>query len=241
MFLYAKRFRADFLFLHETHSTANEVNFWRSQWGNDIWLSHGSEHSAGVGTLKCNFTGNILHSDIDINGHFVCQVIDFNKIILIVTNVYGYNTKVGNENLFDTIEQKLLIWLNKFPNAFLLMGGDFNVALDNALDRWLSRQNNNETCHLKLFMQRFDLINIWREKFPTDRVYTWSNKTGSSQSRIDYWLNIEFVVSVEIYDWVVISESLDLNEKKQKTAVVGKHSSHFLQQIQLRLHHHKGT
>ncbi len=130
-----ERFNADFLFLQETHSTANEVNFWRSQWGNDIWLSHGSEHSAGVGTLKCNFTGNILHSDTDINGHFVCQVIDFNKIILNVINVYGYNTKVGNENLFDTIEQKLLIWLNKFPNAFLLMGGDFNVALDNALDR----------------------------------------------------------------------------------------------------------
>lgn len=138
LFLYGKKFKADFLFLQETHSTANEVNFWRSQWGNDIWLSHGSEHSAGVGTLKCNFTGNILHSDIDINGHFVCQVIDFNKIVLIITNVYGYNTKVGNESLFDTIEQKLLIWLNKFPNALLLIGGDFNVALDNALDRWPS-------------------------------------------------------------------------------------------------------
>ena len=117
-----------FLFFQETHSTANEVKFWRSQWGNDIWLSHGSEHSAGVGTLKCNFTGNILYSDIDINGNFVCQVIDFNRIILIVTNVYGYNSKAENEILFDNIEQKLLIWLDKFPNAFLLVGGDFNVV-----------------------------------------------------------------------------------------------------------------
>ena len=165
----------------------HEVKFWRSQWGNDIWLSHGSEHSAGVGTLKCNFTGNILYSDIDINGNFVCQVIDFNRIILIVTNVYGYNSKAENEILFDNIEQKLLIWLDKFPNAFLLVGGDFNVAL-NVLDRWPSRQNSHVNCYLKLFMQRFDLIDIWREKFPTDRMYTWSNKTGSSQSRIDYWL-----------------------------------------------------
>lgn len=180
LFLYAKQFKADFFFFQETHSTANEVNFWRSQWGNDIWLSHGSEHAAGVGTMKNNFTGNILHSDIDVKGHYICQVIDFNKIILIITNIYGYNTKIENEDLLDTIEQMLLIWLDKFPNACLLVGGDFNTAPDNVLDRRPLRQNTNLNSYLKLFMQIFDLIDIWREKFPTDRVYTWSNKTGSS-------------------------------------------------------------
>lgn len=118
----------------------------------------------------------------------ICQVIDFNKIVLIITNIYGYDTKVENEDLLDTIEKKLLIWLDKFPNACLLVGRDLNIALDNVLDRWPSRQNTNLNSYLKLFMQRFDPIDIWRENFPTDRVYTWSNRTRSSQSRIDYWL-----------------------------------------------------
>lgn len=99
--------------------------------------------------MKSNFTGNILHSDIDVKGHYICQVIDVNKIILVITNIYGYNTKVENENLLDTIEQKSLIWLDKFSNACLLVGGDFNIAPDNVLDQWPSRQNLNS--YLKLF------------------------------------------------------------------------------------------
>jgi len=38
------------------------------------------------------------------------------------------------------------------------------------------------------FIDTFDLVDIWREKFPVDRSFTWSNKTGSRQSRIDFWL-----------------------------------------------------
>ncbi len=42
-------------------------------------------------------------------------------------------------------------------------------------------------------------------------------------------LYTEFVVFVEICEWAVISKSFGLNKKKtQQTAVVGKHSDHFL-------------
>ncbi len=36
-------------------------------------------------------------------------------------------------------------------------------------------------------MNRFNLSDIWREKNPYNRSYTWSNKTGSNQSRLDFW------------------------------------------------------
>ncbi len=48
-------------------------------------------------------------------------------------------------------------------------------------------------------------------------------------------LYIEFVVFVEKYEWAVISKSLGLNKTNTEDSIVGKHSSHFLQQIQLRL------
>ena len=37
-------------------------------------------------------------------------------------------------------------------------------------------------------MERFDIIDIWRVKFPNDKSFTWSNKARSRQSHIDFWL-----------------------------------------------------
>lgn len=37
-------------------------------------------------------------------------------------------------------------------------------------------------------MDKFNLVDIWREKHPSDKIYTWSNKTGYCKSRIDFWL-----------------------------------------------------
>lgn len=42
---------------------------------NDIWLSHCSERSAGVATLKHCFGGVILHSDRDSSGYYLCRII----------------------------------------------------------------------------------------------------------------------------------------------------------------------
>ena len=52
LFLFAKKKKTDLCFFQECHSTANYCNFWRSQWGDNICLAHGSEHSAGVGIYR---------------------------------------------------------------------------------------------------------------------------------------------------------------------------------------------
>lgn len=87
-----------------------------------------------------------MTSVADVHGRYISQVMDFKKVIVIITNVYGYNIKGGNEDLFDNIQQQLIQCLDKFPNAFLLLGGDFTVALDNLLDRWPPRPNIMLTC-----------------------------------------------------------------------------------------------
>ncbi len=37
-------------------------------------------------------------------------------------------------------------------------------------------------------MQKFGIKDIWREKFPDLKSFTWNNKACTSMSRIDYWL-----------------------------------------------------
>lgn len=188
LFLFAKKFRTDFCFFQESHSLSSDVNFWKSQWGNDAWFSHGSERSAGVATFKNVFSGTVLHSENDSLGHYTCLVVESDHCVFITVNVYGYNTKPENDQLLDSLESKINVWLSKYPNSFILIGGDFNVTLNNAIDRWPPGQNTIHNLRLKSLMETLNVVDIWREKFPDDRSYTWSNRSGSRQSRIDFWL-----------------------------------------------------
>lgn len=144
--------------------------------------------SAGVCTLKNNFTGGVLHTDCDKNGHYICQVLDTHNTNLIIINIYGYSTMSDNSILLNNVEKRILYWLARFPNAYLLIGGDFNITLDNTIDRWPPGPQTSANANLKMLMQRFDLIDAWRDKYPYDRTFTWCNKSRSRQSRLDFWL-----------------------------------------------------
>ena len=50
-YLHVKKY--EIIMLQETHSVAIE-SFWRAQWGQSLWLSHGTNNSAGVAILISN-------------------------------------------------------------------------------------------------------------------------------------------------------------------------------------------
>lgn len=139
-------------------------------------------------TIKNRYNNDILHTDTDPKGHYTCQVIDFNKLILISVNVYGYNSYLENSQLFNDIEYRLKHWQTKFPNSHIIIGGDFNVTFDPSIDRWPPTRNNNRNSFFKTFMERFDLVDIWRVKFPDAITFTWSNKENTRLSRLDFWI-----------------------------------------------------
>lgn len=188
LFLFAKKHNSDFCLIQECHSTNDDYRWWKSQWGNDIWCSHGTEHSAGVSIFRNKYGGEILGSDSDSLGHFLVLVISLNQQTVILGNIYGYNTSTDNKILFDKLDEKLTYWSNKFPKAFIILGGDFNVSINNLLDRYPSKSAACSSPTLLDLREKFELVDIWRERFPNNVEYTWSNKSGSSQSRIDFWL-----------------------------------------------------
>lgn len=67
-------------------------------------------------------------------------------------NVYGYNSSIENTTLMDNISENIQYWLNKYPSAVLILGGDFNMVLNSDLDRFppraasISPIMNNFTC-----------------------------------------------------------------------------------------------
>ncbi len=76
IFLFCKEMKADSFFLQESHSSSEDVPFWKNQWGDDLWLVHGTNHSAGVIILKGNFRGKIIYNQRDVKGHWEILVIE---------------------------------------------------------------------------------------------------------------------------------------------------------------------
>ena len=66
----------------------NDASFWKTQWGNDLWFSHGSERSAGVTILKNNLNGAILHSESDPNGHYIILILNVDNNIILLANLF---------------------------------------------------------------------------------------------------------------------------------------------------------
>lgn len=188
LFLFARQFRVDFCYIQEAHCVTEDIKFWTTQWGNSLWFSHGTEHSAGVLTLRNRFNGEILQSVKDPKGHFICLLLQCNDFFVIAANVYGNNRKLENDYLLGAIENIFNCWLKKYPKAYIVMGGDFNIVLDGAIDKWPPGSSKSSNNTLINFMDKFDLSDIWRTKFPKNATFTWSNKSGTSQSRLDYWL-----------------------------------------------------
>ncbi len=95
-----------------------------------------------------------------------------------MTNIYGYNTSGDDDLLFEEIGEIILLWSNTFPDALICIGGDFNIAPDNNLDRFPPRKSASPYSKLKMLMEKFDLIDIWRENFPNIKSNTSSNKNN---------------------------------------------------------------
>lgn len=138
--------------------------------------------------MKYKFDGKILQSESDLNGRYIILTVKLNDHILVLINIYGYNSHTKNDFLFGTLEDKISLCQTKYPNSKLILGGDFNVTQDDTLDRWPPKRSPNINNTFVLFTEKFDIIDIWRKKFPIDKMFTWSNKACSQQSRIDYWL-----------------------------------------------------
>ena len=116
--------------LQETHSTTSIEHIWRKEWpGYSTW-SHGSSSSKGVAVLlNPTFKGGFINHEIDESGRFLFSEIKIENSIFSVANVYGPNQ--DDPCFFQDFFQKLIT----FSAKDLIIGGDFNLILNDTLDK----------------------------------------------------------------------------------------------------------
>uniref|UniRef100_A0A672H3J0 Endonuclease/exonuclease/phosphatase domain-containing protein n=1 Tax=Salarias fasciatus TaxID=181472 RepID=A0A672H3J0_SALFA len=116
----------------------------------------------------------------DSSGRRIVLIVEVNPVIFTLVNTYGCRDKKSNNTLFSETENKIGTWVTKYPAAKIIWGGDFNVVMNENVDRWPPRDRGQK--ELEHIWNHVDPVDIWRLKLPSDRANSWSNKNTSLQS-----------------------------------------------------------
>ena len=186
LFLYFQNHKYDFILLQETHSTVIDIITWKKEWGGDIYFSHGSRHSKGVMILTKPSTNDVVNSVVeDPNGRYVILNMNVNGTGIELINVYGYN--VDRDDLFTEIAN----YLNNNDWDSVIWGGDFNLIFNLELDKTGGLPHTHFSARSKLLdlMQTFDLVDIWRDRNPKSKHFTWhSGVDNAIHCRLDFFI-----------------------------------------------------
>lgn len=182
-------------FLQETHSSVDHEQTWRSEWGSDMFYSHGTTESKGVVIMFPKQLDVTVSQQInDDHGRYILLdcLIDSSRFILV--NVYApTKNHVTEQCHFLTSLQEAL---EPFSGENLIVGGDFNTILNPVLDKQGGRQEpvSRYITNMIEFQEDFQLVDIWRERNPTCKLFTFHTRGGEFiQSRIDIWLVSAFL------------------------------------------------
>ena len=171
------------ILLQETKTTFRNENKIKREWHNHrvIINSTKSENASGGCMILFN-SHNIIVLDTILTSDGKCIVVDFE---LNGSRYHLVNTYFPN----DTSDQKAFI-LSLYPLVSsqypIILGGDFNLALNSNIDRYPVR--NYKDAHvtdLESLIDTFDLHDACRKLYPFQPFYSF--RRGQTKSRIDHF------------------------------------------------------
>lgn len=182
-----KKYKRSIFLLQETHCRPGNGRLWKSQWGHTMFLSELSGSVGGVATL--------FSKDLD---PIVSEVTPskFNRFLVTSFSLKGEDYTIANlymptsdkENHQIEVLKELSSVLGDLDTSHIFVGGDCNVALDDDLDRrgYSHSHIPNRRYRSKLheFLERLDLVDIWRTQRPSERDHSWSR--ADRFARLDY-------------------------------------------------------
>ena len=176
-------------FLQDIHCSKMGAPYFRNCWGKDVLIAPLTNNARGVAILTKNVEANFSDTIIDDDGNFIItkfKTHDEAKFCLV--NLYGPNS--DDPSFYCNIAQKISSLMDdiEFP---VIIAGDFNLTLDQSKDNFNYRRENNTRARaaVKDMMSDMGLVDIYRERNPEERRYTW--RVGSpvvKQARLDRFL-----------------------------------------------------
>ena len=212
IFSYLKDQNCQFYFLQETYSKPNDEKIWRSEWGGDIFFSHGSTHSKGVCILinpSLSLKSPIEKSSKVQEGRIVSINLTLETVIISLCNVYAPNDSQQQQAFLHNLNEYLMYNTN-IEN--LIIGGDWNVTLQ-SLDKkggtpWKASAYRDSLISM---MEELELIDVFRKQYSSKLCFSYESKALKVSSRIDF-----FLVARPLTNWVLNIETKASNAPDHK-------------------------
>jgi exonuclease III len=192
VFQFLRTKKASVYFLQDTHFTKKDEKQIRSEWGYECLFASFSSQSRGVCILfNNNFDFKIKYIDRDPNGNYLIAVINTMEKNIVLLNLYGPNN--DDPQFYITLQQKL----ESMGYNDIIIGGDWNLVMNPALDYHNYKHNNNTQAQEQVaeLSGELDLIDVWREINPETLRYTWRRHNQRQQARLDFFLVSENLLS----------------------------------------------
>ena len=191
IFSFLREKKHNIYFIQDTHFTNKESKLIRSQWGYKCYFNNFSSQSRGVAILiNNNFDFKFISKETDNAGNLLIVNCEIHSKTFSLFCIYGPNR--DNPSFYLEIQQKL----NNINN-YCIIGGDFNLVLNPALDYYNYRNINNPNARdmvLKVMYEN-DLIDCWRDQNIELRRYTWFKKNPIKKARLDFFLISNYLYS----------------------------------------------
>ncbi len=176
--------RYDIVLLQETFCTKeNEQTIFGSWEGKCFHSFSSSSHSKGVSIL---LSKHFIHKVINVfkcnDGRRILINIEHNDQVYTIVSLYAPTESVHRREFYN----KTKVWIKEksLNDNCIVIGGDLNCSLGTN-----DRKTNNldsSRASFRDFIMYLELHDTYRELNKDKVTYTYSNSTGTIQSRIDY-------------------------------------------------------
>ena len=193
-----------FVFMQETHSTENLEKEWKSQWGGEIYFSHGTSNSTGCAiAFSKKFSVKIVSQSRDDFGRLLILESVINDEHFLLINLYNANTESDQLSVLEMLTSKLDT-LDYNKNSKIIFGGDLNFIFDTCLDASGGNptlKKRSLACIMKI-CNNLDVSDIFRIRNPHLKRFTFHRSNPRIQRRLDYFFTSnslqEFIGNVEV-------------------------------------------
>ena len=186
VFTWLREKKLNIYLLQEIKCTSDKEKIWATEWGYKTIFNVNDRAAQGVCILfNNNFEFEIKDIRKDLTGRYIIVHLTINKEHVILVNIYGPNNDncIFYDNLFSDLED--------FVEHPLVIGGDFNLCLSE-LDKqggrsyFFSHRQSRKV--LIEYMDKFEIVDIWRNLNPTLKEYTWRQRAIEVSCRLDFFL-----------------------------------------------------
>ena len=189
----------DILFFQETFVTPKIADELEKTYPKDrIFHSQGTNRSCGVMILiKGALDVEIKKIHKDQDGRLLlinCEIEGTNFLLL---NVYAPNNREENASFLSKVTEVLTAFQTD-PIDHILAEGDWNSTENIEFDRLGGnpKQWPKSLQNMRNMKETFDLVDIWRIKFPHEKKFTWKSLSRGIFSRIDRFYVSESLQSI---------------------------------------------